>query len=86
VRIVAGEYPDIEINEKAIAAYIADALGLDKGEREDVRFPGTVSLVIENLGGAEIRNSMTDASTAPKTEPDSDADVDLSEGGAADAM
>jgi len=59
VNITAGEFPDIEINEKTIASYIAGALGLDKKGRERAKFPGTVSLVVENFGEAEIENTMT---------------------------
>jgi hypothetical protein len=78
VNITSGDFPDIEINEKAIAAYIADALGLIKKDRESAKFPGTVSLVIENFGTAEITNTMTDDSSVPETEPDHD--VNLLEG------
>lgn len=59
VKIIAGEFPEIEINAKGISSYIADALGLDKKDREKVQFPGTVSLVVENFGEAEIKNTMT---------------------------
>ena len=59
VNITAGEFPEIEINEKAIASFIVDALGLDKNDREKAQFPGTVSLVIENFGEAEVQNTMT---------------------------
>jgi hypothetical protein len=85
VEITSGPYPEIEINGKLIASYLSDALGLDKKGIDNAKFPGKVTLVIENFGGAEIVNTMTDASTVPETEPDSNIDVNLG-GGDADAM
>lgn len=82
VTISGGSIPEIKVNDKSLAKYIAESIDISKEQFEEASFLGDVSLVVECKGTEpEIQNTMTNGENdAPEPEIE---DIPLNWGNAA---